>query len=66
MIICLCRGVSDRIVHQAIGDGARSLPDLQRCGIADQCGGCHDFLRKLLASPPPGPVHTPAVVPSPA
>ena len=78
MIVCLCRGVSDRTVRNAIDDGARSVRDLQRCGIGDQCGSCHNALRKMLAvaaaereatiaAAPCCPVHdAPAVVPSPA
>jgi len=75
MIVCICRGVSDRTINQAIDDGARSLRDLQRCGAGDQCGSCHDMLRKMLAVAAAErealvaaacPVHVAAVVPSPA
>ena len=76
MIVCICRGASDRTVNQAIDDGARSLRDLQRCGIGDQCGSCHNFLRKMLAgaaaereamaAAAPCPMHASAVVTSPA
>ena len=76
MIVCICRGASDRTITDAIDDGARSLRDLQRCGIGDQCGSCHNFLRKILASAAvereamvaaaPCPMHASAVVTSPA
>jgi bacterioferritin-associated ferredoxin len=49
MIICICRGKSERDVARAIDDGATSLLDLQRCGIGDQCGSCHNSLRAILA-----------------
>lgn len=49
MIVCICRGASDRTVREAIDDGARSVADLQGCGIGDQCGSCHNMLRKMLA-----------------
>ncbi len=49
MIVCICRGASDRTISEAIDDGARSVRDLQRCGIGDQCGSCHNVLRKMLA-----------------
>lgn len=49
MIICLCRGKSDRDVMRAIENGAGSLLQLQRCGIGDQCGSCHNSLRTMLA-----------------
>jgi bacterioferritin-associated ferredoxin len=49
VIICICRGKSDRDVTRAIEAGASSVRDLQRCGIGDQCGSCHDSLRGMLA-----------------
>jgi len=48
VIICICRGKSDRAINSAIENGATSLRDLQRCGIGDQCGSCHDSLRAML------------------
>jgi bacterioferritin-associated ferredoxin len=77
MIVCICRGVSDRTINEAIDDGARSVRDLQRCGVGDQCGSCHNALRKMLAvaaaerealvaAGAACPVHVPAVIPSPA
>lgn len=49
MIICICRGKSDRDIQRALDNGAGSLRDLQRCGIGDQCGSCHNSLRSMLA-----------------
>jgi bacterioferritin-associated ferredoxin len=49
VIVCLCRGKNERDVQKAIGDGASSVRDLMRCGIGDQCGSCHTFLRGMLA-----------------
>jgi bacterioferritin-associated ferredoxin len=77
MIVCICRGVSDRKIHQAIDDGAGSVRDLQRCGIGDECGSCHNALRKMLAAAEAErealiaagaccPMHVSAVVTSPA
>ena len=48
MIICICRGASDNDVMKAIDRGAESLRDLQRCGIGDQCGSCHNSLKAML------------------
>lgn len=50
MIVCICRGKSDRDVRKAIDNGASSLRDLQRCGMGDQCGSCHSSLRTMLAA----------------
>ena len=49
MIVCLCRGKSDRDVLKAIDAGASSIRDLQRCGIGTDCGSCHGLLRMMLA-----------------
>ena len=49
MIVCLCRGKSDRDVQAVVDAGASSLRDLMRCGFGDQCGSCHNSLRGMLA-----------------
>ncbi len=49
MIICICRGKSEKDIARAIGNGASTVRDLQRCGIGDQCGSCHNSLRSMLA-----------------
>ena len=50
MIVCVCRGATDKRVMSAIDNGASTLRDLQRCGIGDQCGSCHETLRMMLAA----------------
>jgi bacterioferritin-associated ferredoxin len=49
VIICICRGKSDRDVTRAIANGASSVRDLQRCGMGDQCGSCVKSLRSMIA-----------------
>ncbi len=49
VIICICRGKSEKDIMRAIDNGAESVRDLQRCGIGDQCGSCHNSLRAMLA-----------------
>ena len=49
MIICICRGKSERDINRAIDNGASTVRDLQLCGIGDQCGSCHNSLRGMLA-----------------
>lgn len=49
VIICICRGKSEKDVNRAIDNGAATVRDLQRCGIGDQCGSCHHSLRAMLA-----------------
>jgi len=70
VIICICRGKSDREIARAIDNGASSLRELQACGIGDQCGSCHNSLRAMLSAaataaaassvPMPCPACTPA------
>jgi bacterioferritin-associated ferredoxin len=74
VIICICRGKSEREIERALDNGASSLRDLQRCGIGDQCGSCHVSLRAMLAqsdaaaasAAQPCPPSLPATVPVPA
>jgi bacterioferritin-associated ferredoxin len=61
VIICICRGKSDREINRAIDNGASSVRDLQRCGVGDQCGSCHNSLRAMLAT-----AHAAAAMPCPA
>jgi bacterioferritin-associated ferredoxin len=55
MVVCHCRGVSDRQVRAAIDDGARTLADVgARCGAAQECGGCKFTVKDLLGQAPEG------------
>ena len=65
MIICICRGKNERDVNRAIANGAETVRDLQRCGIGDQCGSCHNSLRGMIAQAQVGAAAT-AAVPCPA
>lgn len=45
MIVCHCRGVSDRTIREAVRSGARSLGEVTaRCGAAGRCGGCRPLV----------------------
>jgi len=50
MIVCICRGVSDREVAEEIRRGARSLDELsRRCdGAGRDCGSCVPHLESHL------------------
>jgi bacterioferritin-associated ferredoxin len=48
VIICICRGKSEKDIAGAIDRGATTVRDLQRCGIGDQCGSCHTSLKTIL------------------
>lgn len=51
MYVCVCQAVTDREIHQAAKNGAKTLRDLRRdLGIGVDCGRCASCARKCLRS----------------
>lgn len=49
MYICLCKGVSDRRICRAVGEGVLSLRELSReLGVGTVCGKCVPTAREVL------------------
>ena len=49
MIVCVCEGVSDREVREAITEGSRTLQDIGRsCGAGTDCASCCLTLRQMI------------------
>jgi bacterioferritin-associated ferredoxin len=49
MYVCLCHGISETRLRQAIREGACSFEGLQSCtGVATCCGSCEPCARQLL------------------
>lgn len=49
MYVCLCKGVTDRQIREAIEDGATSIRQLRNClGVTSQCGKCGITTREIL------------------
>jgi bacterioferritin-associated ferredoxin len=49
MILCHCKGVSDKSVRRAIQCGASSVRDVSRaCGAGTGCGGCRPLIQELI------------------
>lgn len=49
MYICLCHGVSDKKIAQAVEQGARSMRDLNKeLKVGSQCGKCTNCAKKVL------------------
>jgi bacterioferritin-associated ferredoxin len=49
MYVCICNAISERKIHQAAAQGARSLDDLQAMlGVATGCGTCAQFALECL------------------
>jgi len=51
MYVCVCQAVTDREIHQAARDGAKTLRDLRRdLSVGVDCGRCVSCARKCLKS----------------
>lgn len=49
MVVCICRGITDRDIRKAIAEGANSVSDVaQLLGAGTGCGSCHDFTQELI------------------
>lgn len=49
MYICLCHGVTEKQIGQAVERGARRLKDLRSSlRVTDQCGRCASCARQCL------------------
>jgi len=49
MYVCMCHGVTDKQIRQAVCDGAASMRELrQELGVASDCGRCAQFAKQLL------------------
>jgi bacterioferritin-associated ferredoxin len=49
MIVCLCRGVSERHIETVVADGARTPGDVARAsGAGTDCGACHHLVAALV------------------
>lgn len=54
MYVCICHAVTDKRIHRAVQEGARSVRDLRdELQVTTQCGRCatcvKDCLRSALA-----------------
>lgn len=50
MLVCLCKGVSDRTIRETIEDGADTIDAVAKaCGAGSGCGACHDDIALLIA-----------------
>lgn len=49
MIVCICHNVSERKIHQAVGQGLRSMPELrEKLGVGTCCGKCQSCAKTVL------------------
>ena len=51
MIVCLCKGVTDRTVRKLVRQGASSLHDVRlACSAGACCGACRETLVDIVQS----------------
>ena len=49
MIVCLCKGVTDRTIRTLVHEGACSIRDVGRaCDAGRTCGGCRPTIHQLV------------------
>jgi bacterioferritin-associated ferredoxin len=49
MYVCLCKGVTDSQIKEAVYEGATSVGHLRKClGVASQCGKCGITAREII------------------
>lgn len=49
MIVCHCRGITDRAIRDAVRDGARTVRQVARaCDAGARCGGCRPAIAELI------------------
>jgi bacterioferritin-associated ferredoxin len=49
MYVCLCKGITDHQIKEAVYDGATSVRELRKTlGVTSQCGKCALTTREIL------------------
>lgn len=49
MYVCICHGITEREIHRAVEQGARTLGDVQmKLPVAACCGRCEDSAREVI------------------
>ncbi len=49
MYVCVCKGITESQVKQAIEDGADYKALRQDLGVATDCGQCGSFCKKMVS-----------------
>jgi bacterioferritin-associated ferredoxin len=49
MIVCQCKGLTDRAIRRMVRDGARTRREVARaCAAGSSCGGCAPAIDKII------------------
>jgi len=50
MYVCICKGVTDRVIREQVAAGARSLAEISRTtGCSTQCGKCFCYAESVVS-----------------
>lgn len=56
MIVCMCKGISDKTIRKLAQDGASSPSQIRlACAAGTCCGGCRQTIVQILESERPFP-----------
>jgi len=51
MYVCLCNGITDREIKEAVETGATSLGAVKRrLGVSNQCGSCAGMAESIISN----------------
>ncbi len=49
MYVCLCQGITDRQIEEALDQGAQGYKGVQKTlGVATQCGSCSSQVKDIV------------------
>ena len=49
MYVCICKGVTENVIREAVEQGAERMRDLKEClGVTEQCGICACHAKQAL------------------
>lgn len=49
MYVCVCKAVTENVIHEAVDRGAERMRDLKAClGVTAQCGICACHAKQVL------------------
>lgn len=49
MYVCICKGITDRQIKEAVYDGSTSVKALRRnLGVSSQCGRCTELTQEII------------------
>lgn len=49
MYVCICHGINEKDIQEAVDDGAKSVRDVRRShGVGSQCGKCVCHAAKVI------------------